>query len=439
MRHLTPFYLLIVLALGLAASPAGAQADETDVVDVFKLAGLLDPINADALVERIDSAESDGSLALVVQVNSGGSVLSDDEFADLRDAVRDATVPIAFWVGPAGSSAVGDTALLMVDVDLIGISPGSRFGRVADDRPLPADSPFEALAGRTGGVDDVRAVGLPVTDAAILGDFLLAMEDQGVVGEITEVTTGDDGVPRRATAVQVRFSQLSLIEQLLHTVASPPVAYLLLLAGLGLILLEFFTGGIGVAAVSGAVCVVLAGYGLGVLDTRPIGVILLVAAFLAFAVDVQTGVPRLWSAIGAVMLAVGTFTLYASHSLSWLHRGVGIVLTLLLVLTGLPSLVRTRYSTTTLGREWMIGELGSAVTAIGPEGVVDVRGGHWKATTNRLTPIAAGEPARVVAIEGVILEVEPEEGGAVDYRQMRRRRSDDVADPGSEAPTGERA
>lgn len=193
------------------------------------------------------------------------------------------------------------------------------------------------------------------------------------------------------------------------------------------------------AAVSGAVCVVLAGYGLGVLDTRPIGVILLVAAFLAFAVDVQTGVPRLWSAIGAVMLAVGTFTLYASHSLSWLHRGVGIVLTLLLVLTGLPSLVRTRYSTTTLGREWMIGELGSAVTAIGPEGVVDVRGGHWKATTNRLTPIAAGEPARVVAIEGVILEVEPEEGGAVDYRQMRRRRSDDVADPGSEAPTGERA
>lgn len=452
MRRLTPFYLLLATVLGLvaavlgpAAGAAGAQSDGSDstdgpdttspagaddVVDVFKLTGLLDPINADALARRIDDAEDEGAVALVVQVNSGGSVLDGDSVDELRDRIGASTVPIGFWIGPAGSSAVGDTALLMVDADLIGISPGSDFGRLADDRPLPDGSPLEPLADEKGGVDEARAVGLPVTDAAILGDFLLAMEDQEIVPPITEVTTGDDGVPRRQTVVQVRFSQLPLLDQLLHTVASPPVAYLLLLAGLGLILLEFFTGGIGVAAVTGAVSVVLAGYGLGVLDTRPLGVALLVLAFLAFAVDVQTGVPRLWSALGAVGLTVGTFVLYASHSLSWLHRGIGIVLTLLLVLTGLPSLVRTRYSTTTLGREWMLGELGSAVTAIDPEGVVDVRGGRWKATTNRLTPIEAGRPARVVSIEGVVLEVEPEEGGAVDYRQMRRRRGDAADDAG---------
>ena len=41
------------------------------------------------------------------------------------------------------------------------------------------------------------------------------------------------------------------------------------------------------------------------------------------------------------------------------------------------------------------------------------------ARTNRATPIAAGDPVRVVAIEGLELEVEPEEGGARDYRDRK--------------------
>ena len=40
---------------------------------------------------------------------------------------------------------------------------------------------------------------------------------------------------------------------------------------------------------------------------------------------------------------------------------------------------------------------------------------------NRLTPLNEGEPARIVALEGLVLEVEPEEGGAIDYREMRQR------------------
>ncbi|MFM7225230.1 MAG: NfeD family protein, partial [Actinomycetota bacterium] len=41
-----------------------------------------------------------------------------------------------------------------------------------------------------------------------------------------------------------------------------------------------------------------------------------------------------------------------------------------------------------------------------------MRDALWRARTNRATPIDAGEPVRVVAIEGVVLEVEPEAGGA---------------------------
>jgi membrane-bound serine protease (ClpP class) len=68
----------------------------------------------------------------------------------------------------------------------------------------------------------------------------------------------------------------------------------------------------------------------------------------------------------------------------------------------------------------MLGEMGSATTSISPEGVALVAGARWRARTNRATPIAAGEALRVVAIDGVTLEVEPETGAARDYRERRR-------------------
>ena len=79
---------------------------------------------------------------------------------------------------------------------------------------------------------------------------------------------------------------------------------------------------------------------------------------------------------------------------------------------GLPGVVRARYSTATVGRESMVGELGTAVSDVSPDGVVEVRDAPWRARTNRATPIKAGDAVRVAAIDGLLLEVEPLEGAA---------------------------
>jgi membrane-bound serine protease (ClpP class) len=104
-----------------------------------------------------------------------------------------------------------------------------------------------------------------------------------------------------------------------------------------------------------------------------------------------------------------------------------VAFTLVFMIAGLPALVRSRFSTPTIGREGFIGELGTAVGAVDPEGVVEVLGAPWRARTNRATPILAGDAVRVVAIDGLLLEVEPETGAARDYRERR----------GAESPTGE--
>src|SRR5690606_12158691 len=121
-----------------------------------------------------------------------------------------------------------------------------------------------------------------------------------------------------------------------------------------------------------------------------------------------------------VTLVVGSVWLYEGMSLSWITLLVGILGTCLGMISGMPAIVRTRFSTPTIGREWVRGEMGVAESAVDPDGVVLVRDALWRARTNRATPIPVGGSIRVVEISGLILEVEPEEGAARDYRERRR-------------------
>ncbi len=228
-----------------------------------------------------------------------------------------------------------------------------------------------------------------------------------------------NGEPRRAPTVGVRFEKLSLLQQLLHTAASPSVAYLMLLIGLLLIALEFFTIGVGLAAAAGTAALVLGAYGLGVLPVRVWAVVLLGAGVFGYCVDLQAGVPRAWTAFGTACLVVGSFGLYHGVSGFSVHQSplafaAGILGTPLFMVAGLPTLIRTRFSTPTIGRESLVGEMGVALGPVGPEGTVEVRGVPWRARTNRATPIAVGDAIRVVSIDGLLLEVEPETGGARD-------------------------
>jgi len=268
----------------------------------------------------------------------------------------------------------------------------------------------------------VEDQGIPTVKNMV--DALDGFEEGGRVVETTEQQTLDDGTVRRDTTTVVRFAKLSLVDQLFHTAASPAVAYLLLLAGLALLVFEFFTAGVGIAGVVGATATVLAATGLATLPARGWAVGLILAAMLAFAVDVQVGIPRLWTGIGAVLAIVGSFWLFeplpgTTLRPSWITLLAGIGGLILAFVVGMPSMVRSRFATPTIGREWMIGEIGEVVEAVDPDGVVSVGDARWRARTNRATPVTTGEPVRVVAIDGVTLEVEPLEGAARDHRERR--------------------
>ncbi len=417
----------------MLGSPAavGAQAPDTEVaqdepdssglVRILTVSGLLDPVMADFLLTEISRAEDDQAndgniLALVFAIDSRGAVIDDEAFVELSERIATSPLQIVMWVGPSGAAALGGSAELLGLADLVGVSAGSRIGETGTSR-LP-EGPFDPAFGDA--TERLTTVSINAEEAIELGISVGPIERASVLRDFVNEIPGyrSPAISDDATQLtQAQFLNLPITAQLFHTVASPEVAYLFFVGGLALLVFELFTAGVGIAGVIGAFLLALGSYGLDVLPTRWWGIALLLASILAMAVDVQTNVPRLYSALGMVLFVLGTWFLYDGVSMSWITGLFGIVGAVLYAYTGMPSMVRTRFSTPTIGRKWMIGQLGTAMTSVNPTGTVTIDDTPWRAVTNRATPIDDGEAVRVVGIDRLMLLVEPEAGGARDYRE----------------------
>ena len=413
-----------------------AAAADLTPVDVQEVSGLLNEIQAQAIEKALVRSSREGSQALILQVNTRGAVISRDRMAELLTNIARAQVPVAIWVGPSGSRMYGMPAQMLAAADVTAMAPGSRIGRMGT--PVKADgvtfdfgSSTDLLQNDTLGFADARKTGALKyagndEGVPVLKNMVFALDDLSVDGRtldtVAESLDGSGQVVREATTV--RFFKLGLLPRLFHTVASSPVTYLLLVIGLSLLIFEFFTAGIGVAGFVGAVCSVLACFGLAELPLRGVALVALLLGMVAFAVDVQVGVPRFWTGVGLFLHAFGSVFLFrdvdgTTLRPSWITLLVGIGGAALTFIVGMPSMTRTRFGTPTIGREWMVGAKGVALDEISPEGTVKVHDASWRARTNRATPIPQGAEVNVVAIDGVTLEVEPLEGAAKDYRERR--------------------
>lgn len=417
-----PVVLLVAALTGLA--PEASAADrcvEDGCVRALQISGLIDPIVVSFVDQAVSEAEATpGMVGVVLQLDSEGLAIDDADFVRFAHRLTTSAVPVSIWVG-TGSEALGGAAELVSILPDSSMSPGSEIGEIGN-QVLPEVTYGDLLDGdrfvmRDATVTAERAKALGVVSRRTLsaGDHLV-----GLPGVKTKQVKDDKGRPKVEPVTVAVVGKLDLWPQMLHTAASPSVAYLMFTVGIGLLIFEFFTAGIGVAGVVGAGTFVLAGYGFGVLPVREWAVGLLVAAGLAFAIDVQAGVPRFWTAVGSGLWLVGSFWLFDGIARPWLALVVGVGGILLGMISGMPSMVRSRFGTPTIGRDWMVGTLGLATTQIDPDGMIRVDGALWRARTNRATPIESGDEVRVVAIDGLTIEVEPLEGAAVDYREQRR-------------------
>ncbi len=412
------FLISIVFVFSLFSPNALAESISTPTEDVksvvvVEASGLMDPMMVRMMQRTLEEVDTTKTIALVFQINISGSVVEEEKIVALGKAISSSPIPISFWIGPSGSRAKGPiTELALISGD-IGISPGSKIGKIGQSilssNSSEAHKNFD-LNEKTFNYEEAVEKGIARSSPVLL-EHLVGLEGFEVISDV------DSGEIKPLT--QTRFEEMDPPDQFFHSVGSPAITYLLFLAGMGLLVFELYTAGVGIAGVLGALCLLLGFYGLAVLPSNPWGIALLIFSMFSFAVDIQTGVPRFWSGVATISLVVGSLLLFDGLSLSWLTLLFGILLTVSCMSAGMPAMIRTRFATPTIGREWIVGELGMALEEINPNGTVEVKGAIWKAQTNRATPIKVNDEIRVAAVDGFWLDVEPLEGAARDYRERK--------------------
>jgi membrane-bound serine protease (ClpP class) len=429
--------LALAGALLLVGPTHAAQSSSARTVDVIEVEGVIDPTVADYLVGRLQAAQREGVEAAIVRLDTPGGL--DVSMRDIIQEMLDATVPIVVWVAPRGARAASAGTFIAYAANLAYMAEATEIGaatpvnlggeqsatlrrKVINDaaayirglaRERGRNQSWAVQAVReAASIDAARAAEIEVVNgiASSLGELLEAID--GAVVETSRdrarVETWDQA--SGSPSVVVRFQEMNLVQQLLHAVTSPEVAFLLLLAGIFGIIFELYNPGIGLAGILGVVSLLLGFYALSVLPTNWVGVALIALSVAFFVVDLQAAGLGVWTVGGIAALVAGGMLLFSGAddelALSpWAIAGA-VAGTLLFFISVMTAALRVRLRRPITGEEAIVGTVGEAKTDIAPEGTVVTKGTLWRARTME-TGIAAGSKVKVMATEGLVLLVEP--------------------------------
>jgi membrane-bound serine protease (ClpP class) len=269
-----------------------------------------------------------------------------------------------------------------------------------------AESTIEEAAAAT--VDEALAVGMVDFLAADVADLLRQLDGFTVRME------GEAQHTLRTAGLAVSEAPMNFIESLLNLLTNPNVVFLLLSLGPLLILVELSSPGGWVAGFMGAVALLLAFYGLGVLPVNWFGLIFVGLAFVLFVLEVNAPTHGGLAAAGIGALIVGALVLFNSPgSPDFFRVSVPLVVGTALVLaagvvTVMTFALRAQRRPAAVGVESLIGQVGEVRSA----NSVHVAGELWSAEpaepeTGALEP---GQKVVVAAVRGLKVLVAPKKG-----------------------------
>lgn len=446
----------LAAALVVLATPAAAQEDAEVArarVDVVEVDGIIDRTITGYLLDRIRAAEEDDGDVLVLTLASAGGV--GGGVPELVQAIDDSSVPVVVWAGPPGAQLSGAGMAIAQSAHVLATAPGTVLGPTApydlEDDEAQGGAAIEVEAAERRG----RAVG-PAQDLAA-GQALVVAEpgqvdlaevpspyglvegqlrqigaqqavEDGVVDLVAaslpevladlggrEVRSGQDGTTEilevdTATA-ELRFHSLGLLRQILHTVASPDLAYLLLTAGVLCMVFEVFQPGFGVAGVTGLVMAALGTFGLAALPVSWLAFAVLLAALAIMAVDLAVAGFGWATLTGTLGMLAGSFLLIPGPDLlrvsTWVIIGV-VAFNITFFVVIMTNVLRTQGNQASAGAENLVGKQAVVRSMLNPEGHVFVEGALWRARAPEAAgKVSTGTVVRIVALDDrLTLEVE---------------------------------
>ena len=423
----------LLLALGMAwavvsAGGATGQSGSGSHVNLIVIDGGINPAVNDYIRESIQRAHEGKARALIIQLDTPGGLLS-----STRTIVKEmlsAPLPVIVYVAPSGAGAGSAGVFITMAANIAAMAPGTNIGAahpvagggqevkgVMGEKIENFTASFsETIAKRRGRNTDfaIQAVrrSISITDAEALEKRvidIIAIDVSDLLKQASGREVDVAGVKRTLdfNGVSVLRFEMGLKQKILNILAHPNVAYLLMMAGILGLYMEFSNPGALFPGIAGGIALLLALASFQVLPINYAGLLLIGFGMCLLVAEAFLPSFGLLGISGVVSLALGSLLLFdvegsdLSVDRSIIFAAVGTLSAFVLVVTFL--VVKSQRRKATLGFEGLIGEVGEVRERLDLKGKVFVHGEVWNAEgPERLEP---GDRIEVVGYDGMRLKV----------------------------------
>jgi membrane-bound serine protease (ClpP class) len=389
------------------------------------------PVTVDIISHAIAQARDEQCAAIVLRLNTPGGF--SDATREAIEQIVASKVPVVTYVGPSGGRAASAGFFLLEAGDVAAMAPGTNTGAAhpvtltgGQVDPVMMKKIENDAAASLRSLVDHRGRNSELAEKAVVESRsfterealdaklidLIARDETALLHDLDgrEIARfdGSHTVLHTAGAMRERY-HTTLSQKLQLALSDPNIALALLVLGILGLYVEFQAPGLIFAGVGGGICLLLGLASFTILPVSWAGVSLLLLALVLFLLEVKITSHGVLGVGGVIAMFLGALLLFEGPIPEMRVRvsvALGLVLPfalIVLVLVGL--MVRARRMPVATGAGTMVGLAGVALTALNPEGLVQVRGEIWKATASAALP--EGAAVRVTAIEGLMLSVEP--------------------------------
>ena len=428
--------LLLVCALFVSGVPCSAAVDAQDKhINLIVLEATINPAVADFIRESINQSAQEGALALIIQLDTPGGLLN-----STRSIVKDllgAPLPVIVYVAPSGASAGSAGVFITMAGHIAAMAPGTTIGAAhpvgGGGQDISGDlgekienftaSFSETIAQRRGrnvewaekavresvSITDVEALQKKVIDliASDVQDLLQKAEDRKVEVGNTKTTLTFKAAQNAAGMFRVVTLEMRLKHKVLNILADPNIAYLLMMAGILGLYVEFSHPGLLFPGLTGGICLLLALTAFQVLPINYSGLLLILLGLGLLVAELFLPSFGILGVSGIVSFVLGSLFLFDTPDAE-LAVDRGIIVTAALCASAFMLFigtlaVRTWRQQPVSGPEGLIGEIGEVRVRLAPRGKVWMHGEYWNAESDE--EIEVGQKVRVVSMNHLVLRV----------------------------------